>query len=137
PLDRGATRARGARAVREGLAFVRRQPQLRLIVGSTAVVALVGFNVRVLIPVLTSKTLHAGPRVLGLLFACFGLGALAGAERPRWRTQLGGLAGLGAAMVALGLLASTWADAALLALTGLCFTLWSTTSQSMLQLIAP
>src|SRR5207248_7213491 len=72
PVDRGGERPRGAGAIRDGLRYVRRQRTLRLIVGSTAVVGLVGFNVRVLIPVLTDKTLHAGPHALGILFACFG-----------------------------------------------------------------
>lgn len=143
PLDRGGSRARGAGAIREGLGYVRANRSLRLIVGSAAVVGLVGFNVRVLIPVLTAKTLKAGPHTLGLLFACFGLGALAGAlitasaERPRWRRSLGGLGGLGIALVALAFLQTVWAAGVLLALVGISFSIWSATSQTMLQLSAP
>jgi MFS family permease len=122
---------------------VRRQRTLRLIIGSTAVVGLVGFNVRVLIPVLTRKTLDAGPHTLGILFACFGAGALAGAlvtasaERPRWRRSLVGLGGLSGGLLALALPQSVWSAGPLLALVGICFTLWSATSQAMLQLTAP
>ena len=143
PLDRGGSRPRGLGAIREGLGYVRRQRTLRLIVGSTAVVGLVGFNVRVLIPVLTGKTLHAGPHTLGVLFACFGAGALAGAlvtasaERPRWRRSLTGLGGLGAALLALALPQSVWSAGPLLAVAGISFSLWSATSQAMLQLTAP
>lgn len=142
-VDRGAARPRGLGAIREGLGFVRRRRTLRLIVGSTAVVGLVGFNVRVLIPVLTDKTLDAGPHTLGLLFACFGLGALAGAlvtastSTPRWRRSLAGLIGLSAGLLALALPQSVWTAAALLALVGISFSLWSSTSQAMLQLAAP
>lgn len=141
-LDRGGVR-RGAAAVREGLSFVRRRRGLRLIVGGVAVVALVGFNVRVLIPVLTAKTLHAGPHALGILFACFGAGALAGAlwaasaERPRWRRSLLSLGVFGVALVALGIFQSLWAAGALLALCGASFSLWTATSQAMLQLGSP
>jgi MFS family permease len=143
PLNRGGVRPRGAGAIREGLSYVRGHPRLRLIVGSTAVVGLVGFNVRVLIPVFTDKTLHAGPHTLGVLFACFGLGALAGAlitasaERPRWRRSLTGLGGLGISLLALALHQSVWTAGVLLAVVGLSFTFWSATSQAMLQLTAP
>ena len=143
PLDRDGARLRGPGAIREGLSYVRANRSLRLIVGSAAVVGFVGFNVRVLIPVLTAKTLKAGPHTLGVLFACFGLGALAGAlitasaERPRWRRVLVGLGGMGIGLVALALLQTVWAAGVLLALVGISFSLWSATSQSMLQLTAP
>ena len=143
PLDRAGSRPRGFAAIREGLGYVRRQRSLRLIVGAAAVVGLVGFNVRVLIPVLTSKTLHAGPHTLGILFACFGLGALGGAlvtastERPRWRRSLSGLGGLGIALLALALQRSVWVSGALLAVVGFSFSTWSATGQTMLQLTAP
>jgi MFS family permease len=143
PLDRGGSRPRGLRAVREGLGYVRRQRMLRLIVGSTAVVGLVGFNVRVLIPVLTKQTLHEGPHTLGVLFACFGAGALAGAlitasaAGPRWRRSLAGLSGLALGLLALALPQSVWSAGPLLAVVGISFSLWSATSQAMLQLTAP
>src|SRR5438874_3193122 len=114
PLDREGARPRGLGAIRQGLEYVRGQRSLRLIIGSTAVVGFVGFNVRVLIPVLTDRTLHAGPHTLGLLFACFGTGALGGAlitasaERPRWRRSIGGLGGLGVFLLALALPQSVW-----------------------------
>jgi MFS family permease len=143
PVDRGGGRPRGLGAVREGLGYVLHHRSLRLIVGSTAVVGLVGFNVRVLIPVLTDKTLHAGPHTLGVLFACFGTGALTGAlitasaERPRWRRSLAGLGGLGVFLLALALPQSVWSAGPLLALVGVSFTFYSATSQAMLQLTAP
>jgi MFS family permease len=143
PVDRGGAKPRGLRAIGEGLRYVRGRRTLRLIVGSTAVVGAVGFNVRVLIPVLTDKTLDAGPHTLGVLFACFGLGALAGAlvtasaSSPRWRRSLAGLIGLSAGLLALALPQTAWTAAVLLVLVGVSFTLWSSTSQAMLQLSAP
>jgi MFS family permease len=143
PLDRSGARLRGAAAIREGLGYVRGNRSLRLIVGAAAIVGLVGFNVRVLIPVFTAKTLKAGPHTLGILFACFGLGALAGAlitastERPRWRRSLAGLGGLGVALIALAFLQTVWAAGALLAVVGISFSTWSATGQTMLQLTAP
>jgi predicted MFS family arabinose efflux permease len=143
PIDRGGSRARGLGAIGEGLRYVWGQRTLRLIIGSTAVVGFVGFNVRVLIPVLTDKTLDAGPHTLGVLFACFGAGALAGAlitassERPRWRRSLAGLGGLGVFLLALALPQTVWSAGPLLFLVGIAFTSYSATSQAMLQLNAP
>jgi MFS family permease len=143
PIDRGGVRPRGFGAIQDGLRYVWGQRSLRLIIASTAVVGLVGFNVRVLIPVLTDKTLHAGPHTLGVLFACFGTGALTGAlitasaERPRWRRSLAGLGGLGVFLLALALPQSVWSAGPLLVLVGISFTFFSATSQAMLQLTAP
>jgi MFS family permease len=143
PLDRSGAQLRGVAAIREGLGYVRANRSLRLIVSAAAVVGLVGFNVRVLIPVLTAKTLKAGPHTLGVLFACFGLGALTGAlmtasaDRPRWRRLLGGLGGLGFALVALAFLKTVWAAGLLLTVVGFSFSVWSATGQTMLQLTAP
>ena len=55
--------------------------QLKLVLGMTIVVSATGFNFRVLLPVLASGTLHAGAEVFGVLFACFGAGALLGGVR--------------------------------------------------------
>ena len=78
PLDRGGLRTNGVEAIREGVAFVRRAPGLRLILLMTAVVGIAGFNFRVSLPVLASGTLHHGAGLFGLLYASFGVGALAG-----------------------------------------------------------
>jgi MFS family permease len=142
-LDRPEQRESSVAAIREGIAYAWRSPGVRLLVLTIAVVALVGFNFRVLIPVLTSKTLHAGPHTLGLLFTFFGLGALGGAlvaasaERPRWLRLLLGLGGLGLALVALALIPTVATAAALLLFIGFCFALWSATAQTILQLTAP
>jgi MFS family permease len=143
PLDRPERPERPLDAIREGLGFAWRHPGVRLIVMTVAVVGLVGFNFRVLVPVLTGRTLEAGPRALGLLFACFGLGALVGAliaasaERPRWRRLLAGLGGLALAMVALAFVPNVLTAAVLLWVIGVCFALWSATAQTILQLTAP
>jgi MFS family permease len=143
PLDRPEHPEGSVRAIREGIAYAWRSPGVRLLVLTVAVVAAVGFNFRVLVPVLTGKTLEAGPHTLGVLFTCFGLGALAGAlvaasaERPRWSRLLVGLGGLGVAMIALALVPTVVTSAVLLAIIGVCFSLWSATAQTILQLTAP
>ena len=131
------------RGVREGLAYVRRSPRVRLVLVMTTVVSTVGFNFHVLVPVLASETLKAGPEVFGLLSAAFGGGALLGAllsaalARASWKVLLLGNAGFSVALLALAPQRNAVAAGALLFVTGVCFTLWTSNSQSILQLTAP
>jgi len=133
----------GARqTVREGLAFVFGNRRLRMIIAIGFVVGLTGFNLRVLIPLLAGKTLHAGAMTFGVLWASFGLGALAGAlyaatASARVRTLFVGLAGYCSALLAIGFVRSTPVAAVLLVVLGITFTTWMATAQSILQLAAP
>ncbi len=143
PLERSGLRPAGVRAIREGVAFVRRTPGLRLIFLMTAVVGIAGFNLRVSLPVLASGTLHHGAGLFGLLYASFGVGALTGslgaaaAGPPTWERLERAIVGFGAALVAIAPLDSIPAVLVLLFATGVCSSLWTTTSQSILQLSAP
>jgi len=129
--------------MRPGLAYVRRTPAIRLVLLMTVVVATVGFNFHVLVPVLASKTLHAGPEVFGALGASFGLGALGGAlvsaglGRASWKAVVAGSAGFSCMLLLIAPLASVWPVAVLLFATGIFFTTWTSHSQSILQLTAP
>jgi len=131
------------RGTREGLAYVWRTRRLRLILIITAVLATVGFNFHVLVPVLATVTLHGGPEVLGILSACFGAGALIGAllsasrGRASWRWLIGGVLGFSISLLGLALQHSVPAAAALLLVTGVCFTTWTANSEAILQLTAP
>lgn len=129
--------------VRHGLGYVRRAPAVRIVLVMTMVVSTVGFNFQVLVPVLASKTLHAGPEVFGALGAAFGAGALVGAllsaslGRASWKALLLGSAGFSATLLALAPETMIWPAAVLLFLTGACFTTWTSNSQSIIQLTAP
>jgi len=109
----------------------------------TMVVSTFGFNFHVLVPVLASDTLEAGPRTFGVLSACFGGGALMGAllsaalARASWKALLAGTGGFSLALLALAPQQSVLACALLLFAIGICFTLWTANSQSLLQLTAP
>ncbi len=109
----------------------------------TTAISTVGFNFHVLIPVLASKTLHAGPEVFGALGAAFGAGALVGAlgsaalGRASWKALLVGSAGFSIALLALAPAETEIGAALLLFGTGIFFTTWSANSQSILQLTAP
>jgi MFS family permease len=130
-------------SIREGLGYARHSPRVRLVLAMTTVVSTVGFNFHVLVPVLASETLDAGPRTFGILSAAFGAGALTGAllsaglGRASWKALIGGVGGFSLALLALASMQTVAACAVLLFVVGVCFTLWTSNSQSLLQLAAP
>jgi MFS family permease len=143
PLDRPERHPPWIKSIREGLVYARQSPRVRLVLMMTTVVSTVGFNFHVLVPVLAADTLEAGPRTFGILSAAFGAGALTGAllsaglGRASWKALLAGVGGFSIALLALAPLHTVVACAALLYVVGVCFTLWTANSQSLLQLTAP
>jgi MFS family permease len=131
------------RGIRDGFAWALRSPEIRLVLALVTVVSTVGFNFHVILPLLASDTLETGPEVFGILSACFGGGALVGAllsatlGRASWKALIAGTAGFSTCLLALAPLSSVWPCAVLLALTGVCFTLWTSNAASLLQLRAP
>jgi MFS family permease len=129
--------------IRDGLRYAFATPRVRLVLGITTVVSTVGFNFHVLVPVLASKTLHAGPQVFGVLSAFFGAGALIGAlltaalSRASLKILVVGIGGFSVSLLALAPQHAVAPAAALLFVTGVSFTLWSSNSQAILQLAAP
>ena len=140
---RGRSAGKAGAAIREGLAYVWRTPEVLLVLTITTFVATTGFNFRVLLPVLASKTLDASATVFGVLFASFGAGALLGAlaaaamSRASWRAVVLGAAGFSSAMLLLAPVRSDALAALLLLVIGFCFSTWTANSQSILQLSAP
>ncbi|MBA2461805.1 MAG: MFS transporter [Actinobacteria bacterium] len=143
PVNRAAQHPKVFRSIREGLSYVRHSPQMRLVLAIVTVVSTVGFNFHVILPLLASDTLNAGPEVFGILSACFGAGALLGAllsaasGRASWKVLVLGTGGFSVSLLALATLESIWPSAALLFVTGMCFTLWTSNANSILQLGAP
>ena len=135
--------ARIVDGIRRAFAHAWNDPQLRLILMVVTVVSTVGFNFHVLVPVLASETLDAGPRTFGILSAAFGAGALAGAllsagiGRASWKALITGVGGFSLALLALAPMDTVIACVLLLFVVGVCFTLWTSNSQSLLQLAAP
>jgi MFS family permease len=143
PLERGPEPPTLMRGIREGFAWVLASQQARLVLTIVAVVSTVGFNFHVILPLLASDTLNAGPEVFGILSGCFGAGALVGAllsaalGRASWKVLLAGVTGFSFSLLLLAPLATVWACAVLLFVTGTCFTLWTSNANSILQLQAP
>jgi MFS family permease len=131
------------RGIGEGLAYAWRTPQVRLVLAMVTVVSTIGFNFHVLLPLLASDTLNTGPEVFGILSAVFGAGALLGAllsaalGRASWKVLVLGTGGFSVSLLALAPATAVWACAALLFVTGVCFTLWTSNANSILQLRAP
>jgi MFS family permease len=141
-VDRPGERPKLLQGVREGLAYARRDRRVRLVLLLVLVVGTLGVNNGVILPVLAAE-LHAGPEVFGLLSAMFGAGALLGAlataslGRASWKVLLAGTTGFGAAMLMVAPQSTVGACAAFLVVAGMCFTLWSSNSNSLLQLTTP
>jgi MFS family permease len=131
------------RGTREGLRWAWADRQVRTVLLLVLVVSTFGFNMNVILPLLASSTLHAGPRTFGLVSAFFGLGALAGAllaasmSSASRRVLLGGTGLFGAFELVLAPLHSAAGACALLFLIGASFTTWTSNSNAGLQLSAP
>jgi MFS family permease len=128
---------------REGLAYARREPTTLVVLALVVVLSTFCFNFNVLLPVLAQRTLHAGSMTLGVLSALFGAGALVGAlaaaaqRRANLRVMLvGGFVFTGSELL-LAPLRSALLVGAILFVTGAGFTLWTSNSNSSLQLSAP
>ena len=138
--DRGATIVGG---IRRAAGFAWRDPQLRLILTVVTVVATVGFNFHVLVPLLAADTLHVGPEGFGLLSASFGLGALVGAlaaatfREASWRLFAVGTASFGVLAILLAPVQNAYLAGALLFGIGISFTLFTANANALVQLAAP
>jgi predicted MFS family arabinose efflux permease len=143
PLDRGDDRPTLVAGSREAFAFLRQVPLAGVVLATVLLVTTLSFNFNVLLPVLAKKTLEDGPEVLGVVTACFGAGALVGAllsaaiSRASPKLLLTGIAGFGAAQLALGPQTTLAAAAPFLFAAGLAFTLWTSNANSTLQLATP
>jgi MFS family permease len=143
PVERGESRPTVFRGAREGLAYARRTRVVWVPLVITCVLSTFGFNFNVLVPVLVRETLDAGPSVFGALSAAFGAGSLAGAlltatvSRASWKVLLLGTGGFGAVTLVLAPQTSVAVAGVLLFAAGVCFILWNSNTQSLLQLTAP
>ncbi|MGO8686286.1 MAG: MFS transporter [Candidatus Dormibacteria bacterium] len=127
----------------EGVTWVFRTPAAWLTCALMLVVSTFAINFSVLLPVMATVTLRSGPVVFGILTACFGFGALVGAlftatvGRPSWPLLLGGGGAFSALVMALASLHWVAACAAMLVVTGVAFTTYTSMSNATVQLAAP
>ncbi|MGH3344733.1 MAG: MFS transporter [Carbonactinosporaceae bacterium] len=77
PAHEPPQRAKGQ--IREGLRYVWSRPELRATMLLVFVIALLGQNFRVVLPMMAKDTFHGGAQAYGYLTAMLGLGAILGA----------------------------------------------------------
>jgi MFS family permease len=131
--------------VLEGIAYAGRTSHVRALLGLLAVSSFFAMPYQTLMPVLTSEVLGGGAGLYGLLLACAGGGALAGAIGLLLRTGLRGLGRrvgigaslLGAGVVALALSRSAVVSAVALVVLGFGFVTQMAGTNTLLQGLAP
>jgi MFS family permease len=127
----------------DGLRYVREQRRMLILLALTVVISTFAVNNNVLLPVLAKQTLHQGPRTFGVLSALFGAGALLGAllsaglGRASTKWLLSGGTLFTGAQLLLAPERSVYLVGLLLFASGVGFTLWSSNTNSSLQLEAP
>lgn len=131
------------RSIAEGLGYVRRTPSVSLALSMFLVICIASINFSVLLPLVASDTLRSGAEVFGLLTACLGAGALIGAlisaslGRATWPILLLSAAGFGLGEALLAPQRTVIGAVALLMATGVCYTIYTSTTNSLVQLAAP
>jgi MFS family permease len=128
---------------REGLAYVRRQPRMLILLGLTVMLSTFCFNFNVTLPVLADHTLHASAVVYGVLSAVFGAGALVGAlaaaalGRASTKVMLAGSLVFTGSELLLAPVHGVVLAGVLLFFVGAGFAAWSANSNTSMQLAAP
>ncbi|HEY6538710.1 MAG TPA: MFS transporter [Candidatus Dormibacteraeota bacterium] len=129
--------------VREAVAYVRRTPEVGLVIVMMAVVGAFSFNITLLITALARSGLHAGAGGFGLLSAALGAGALLGAigvayaSRASMRALLVGCAIFGFFLALAGQATTLGLAMVLLALAGGGMIVYSAMSNSVIQTFTP
>jgi MFS family permease len=143
PVNRAPRGQSLVRGVREGFAYAWGTPRVRMVLIMMLVVATIGMNFNVMLPLMASRTLRSGPEVFGLLSASFGAGALAGAllaasmARAMLPLLVGAAGGFGVFELVLAPQGTVVGSAIVLALLGVCFTLYTSNSNTTLQMLVP
>jgi MFS family permease len=144
PPQPAATGSRRAHVL-EGLAYAGKTAHVRALLALLAASSFFAMPYQTLLPVLVSDVLGGGARLYGVLLACAGTGALAGAIGLLLRKQLRGLGRrvaigatlLGAGLVAVSLARSPLAAGAALVVVGFGFITQMAGTMTLLQGLAP
>lgn len=139
-LDRAVPTPRAPGQLREGLAYVRRTPELAVPLLMMALVGCLAFEFPVVLPVVAQETFGGDAATFGFLTAAMGAGAVVGglAVAARGRTGLGSLVAastaFGAAMLGAALAPNLTVGLAAMALVGATSVAFMSTANSTLQL---
>ena len=130
-------------SIREGLNYARRRKTIAIALVMLFIVATVAINFNVTLPILARNTLGGDAQTYGLIMSVFGLGAFAGAVTTASRSRasvsllLGAAAGFGVAQVIVATQHSVLGDALALFVTGVCYTLYTASSNALVQMATP
>jgi MFS family permease len=130
-------------SIRDGISYARHTKTVAVVLAILFVVSTLSINFNVVLPVLARYTLHGGPQAYGFITAVFGLGALGGAiitasrRRASPALLLAALAGFGAAQLAVATQRSPAGVAIALFATGVCYTMYTASSNAIVQLATP
>jgi MFS family permease len=95
PARAAPTASRGAwRGFLEGVAYARRTPHVRALLGLVALSSIFGMSYLSFLPAFAGGVLQRGPGGLGLLMGSVGAGAVVGALSLAWRRGIRGLDGV-------------------------------------------
>ena len=143
-LFRATRLPRAPGQLREGLRYVRGQPVLICVLALVGVVATVGLNFYLTLPLLARTVFHGGPQVYGMLTAVLAVGSLLGAgvaarrtERPRLRVVFGAALAFGVLETVVGVMPTVTTTAIMLLPTGLAALLFTTAANASVQLSVP
>ncbi|MDP9433465.1 MAG: MFS transporter [Actinomycetota bacterium] len=127
--------------LREGLAYVRADPELLLPLVLVAVVGTFGLNFQVTMALIAKQTFERGAGAYGLLGTALAAGSLIGAllaasrsSRPRSRTLIGAALAFGVLEITVGLMPTYEAFLVMLIPTGIAILTFTTTANATVQL---
>ncbi len=134
-----APRARGKGQIREGLRYVRRRPDLILIMGLVFVLGTFGMNFQMTMALMSTQVFHKGAGEYGLLGSIMAIGSLSAAllsarRHPRLRVLVVSLAGFTISTALLATAPTYQLFAVYLVPTGLAALTALTTANAMVQM---
>jgi MFS family permease len=139
-LFRGAPVERSRGQVRDGFRYVLATPMLRWTILLMGVVATLGLNFRVALPLLARFTYHGGPSLYGVLASVMAAGSVAGAltaasrGKPSQRLLLWSIIGFGVSSLVMAFLLSPVLAAIVLLPIGFFSIAWISTANTTVQL---
>ncbi|MDE3053554.1 MAG: MFS transporter [Gemmatimonadota bacterium] len=138
-LHRESPPPRTGREVREGLHYVLSEPDLWISFAMFAVVSLFSFNIRVMLPLFVTDSLHRSDVVFTVLFSISSTGAVVGAllvahrHLVRLEHAIVGAALLGAALLVLSVMPSVAATIPAVFVVGMAAIVYGTATNAVAQ----
>jgi MFS family permease len=129
----------------EGFKFVIQNPPVHALMILLGLVSFTAMPYAVLMPIFAEDILHGGPKALGLLMGCSGVGALAGAVTLAMKKSIQGLGrwvavactGFGVALIAFSFSRRLWLSAVMLVPAGFCVMVQMASSNTLIQSMVP